>query len=317
MRIRSTLLLVCSGFALTLVFIVSGCTTTSNNTKSASNQLNVVVSMPPLSSIALNVAGDVATVENLLPTGASPHLYSLKPSDVELLSNADLYIETGLGIEEFLDDAHETSGNTELTILELESYVVLVESSDIHEEENEAEVNGEAEQLTIDSHIWLSIQNAIAITKAIAESMSELDPDNAAIYATNANNYIQQLEELDAYADKKMGTITHKEFIPLHPAWTYFAHDYELEQVTAIELIPGQEPSAQDMATLLEEIEEYDIQALFAEPQLESRIVNSLAYDTGLPVYTIDPEGTSSELSKTLYEDIMRTNIDTFANALK
>lgn len=315
MHLRTPFILVGISLAMATTLIFSGClnsstnlNNTTDNTNTATKQLNVVVSMPPLSSIALNVAGDVATVENLLPTGASPHLYSLKPSDVELLANADLYIETGLGIEEFLDDAHETSGNAELTVLELQSYVELVESGDIHEQE---------EQLGVDSHIWLSIHNAIAITKAIAESMSGLDPDNAATYAANANDYILRLEKLDAYAVEKMSTITRREFIPLHPAWAYFAQDYGLQQITAIELIPGQEPSAQGMATLFEEIEEYDIQALFAEPQLESRIVNSLAYDTGLPVYTIDPEGTSQDLSKTLYEDIMRVNIDTFANALK
>lgn len=267
-------------------------------------KLNVLASVPPLSSITMNVAGDGANVENLLPLGASPHTYALTPADLQKISRADVFIETGLQLEEFLDQAIESSGNSDLMIVRLGDSVPLLTTADTNE-------GG-----LYEPNIWLSIENAIIFTDVIAETLSQADPAHAEIYASNAAAYTITLQDLDAYTRTQLGSVQHPKFISLHPAWAIFADAYGLEQIAAIEVIPGQEPSAKELVELISAIRQYDIRALLSEPQLDDRILESIAHDTGLPIYLVDPLGTDV-LSKTLYEDTMKANVDTFAKALQ
>jgi zinc transport system substrate-binding protein len=225
----------------------------------------------------------------------------------------------GLGLESFLEDTVTASGNTHLTIVETNQQIELLTGSEheTHEEERTTEKHTAEEITGVDPHIWLSLPNAITQVNIISTALQQADPKSAHIYQANTVTYIQKLEVLNAYAHNQLDTISHPEFIALHPAWAYFAHEYNLEQVGTIEVIPGQEPSAQDVAELLHLIDNHHIVALFAEPQLPSNIVKTLSSDTGLPIYSIDPEGSSVQFDAQLYENVMKQNIDTFADALK
>lgn len=303
--IRTIAIISISGLILGLT--LSGCNINTNtaqtNSSSDAATLHVVTSIPPLYSITANVVDGISGVElkNILPPGASPHTYSLTPADAQTLDAADAFVETGVGIEEFLSDA--MTENTTITNIDLSTDLDLLVSQDPDEPGD-------------DPHIWVSIRNAIVMTQAIADELTRLDPANAIQYQINADNYINTLQQLDDYAVTQFTSTTRKQFIPLHPSFAYFAEDYNLEQIASIEVIPGHEPSAQKMAELLTIIKDNDVKALLSEPQLDDRILNSIAKDSGLPIYQVDPVGID-DLSKTLYEDTMKSNVDTFVKALQ
>lgn len=289
---------------LLAVTALSGCiNNVSNSSASNDDTLFIVTSIPPLYSITANVVDGASHIQlqNILPPNASPHIYSLTPNDAQTLESADVYIETGAGIEEFLEDA--LAENKDISRIQVNANLNVLASEDPDEPDD-------------DPHIWVSIRNAILITQTIADELTAIDPTNTDLYQTNAANYIDRLKKLDTYAVTQLNDTAHKQFIPLHPSFAYFANDYGLEQIAAIEVIPGQEPSAQEIAELLTIIQENDVRALLSEPQLEDRILNSIGADTGLPIYHVDPLG-RADLSKTLYEDTMKSNVDTFATALQ
>lgn len=290
-RLRWFIILVLSG--------VTGSACTTNNqidSANTSNKLNILVSIPPLYSMTLQVVGDAATVDYLLPPGAEPHDYALSPSDLTKINQADVIIINGLGFEQFLENVLAEAASRGVHIITASAGIPLVEA---------------------DPHVWLSIANGIIETTNISAGLEQYDPAHATEYAANTATYVASLQELHDSASTDLSTVSHKQFIALHPAWAYFAKAYNLKQVAVVEEITGQEPSAQDLAKLLLAIETYGIPALFSEPQISDRIIQSLSQDTGVPVYSVDPEGTSVDFSADLYENLMRQNIKTFVHALQ
>ncbi|MDP3970854.1 MAG: metal ABC transporter substrate-binding protein [bacterium] len=305
MKLKSLLILAVISISL------SGCAAlddpNSRNTEISDEDFFVLASIPPLHSMALNIGGEVAIVENLLPAGASPHEYSLTPSDLTSLAKADVLIIIGLGMETFLEDAIISSANPDLVIIDASKGVNLILGN---VDENDSQ------ELTADPHIWLSVHNAKIMVDNIATGLATTDPTNAEIYNVNAEAYKQRLSELDAFIEQQLQSISTHNFIALHPAWEYFANEYGLTQEAAIEVVPGQEPSAKQMIEIIDQIKESDVTTLFSEPQLSDRVIKTIANDTGLPIHEIDPLG-SGTFSETLYEDTMISNAKTFATALK
>jgi len=291
-------------FVIAVVLVTATCSgcTVNNPIDTAANdsQLHILVSIPPLYSMTLNVVGNAATVDYLLPPGAEPHDYALSPNDLAKINQADIIIINGLGFEQFLEDVLTEAKATGSQVIIASDGIELLDSEPGY-----------------DPHLWLSVANGILETKNISAALQYYDPEQAEVYAKNTSEYVSRLQTLHDTATTNLNSVSHKQFIALHPAWVYFANAYDLEQVAVIEEITGQEPSAQDLVKLLAAIETYDIPALFTEPQIPDRIIQSLSQDTGLLIYSIDPEGTSVDFSADLYENLMRQNIDTFVQALR
>jgi ABC-type Zn uptake system ZnuABC Zn-binding protein ZnuA len=261
-------------------------------------KFRVLTTIAPLYSFTRNIAGDAAVVENLLSYGAGPHDYTLNPKDAKKIAEADLIIKNGVDLEAWLDRRMSTEGNFTGA-----GGTVVVDSS-----------RG-VELVSNDPHIWLSPLNAIIQTRNIRDALADADPANREVYKINAEAYISRLENLDRYIREAFHTLKKREFVAFHSAFVYFARDYGLKQSAVIQENPEAGPSPRHIADVIRIIRAGNMNSVFSEYGARHRIVDSLAGDLDLKVYSLDTLE-SGVLSADWYEERMRYNISLFKKAL-
>lgn len=309
---------------LTIIILVSlfltGCNNSakSNNSTESNNKLTIVTSFYPMYISTLNIVKDIPNVEVLNMTTSQTgclHDYSLSTKDLKTLSNADILIINGSGMESFLDDVIDEY--SDLKIIEASKGIDLIEDTehDDHTEDHDHEDHDH----DVNPHVWVSISKNIEEVSNIAEELSSLDPNHANEYQDNANEYIAKLENLKTEMHSTLDNIAHKDIITFHEAFPYFAEEFGLNIVGVIEIEPDSEPSAKEVENIISIINEKNIKALFTEPQYSSKIADTIAKETGASIYTLDPivTGDSNEKAYNDYIIKMQENLNTLKEALK
>lgn len=309
---------------LTIIILVSlfltGCNNSakSNNSTESNNKLTIVTSFYPMYISTLNIVKDIPNVEVLNMTTSQTgclHDYSLSTKDLKTLSNADILIINGAGMESFLDDVIDKY--SDLKIIEASKGIDLIEDTehDDHTEDHDHEDHDH----DVNPHVWVSISKNIEEVSNIAEELSSLDPNHANEYQNNANEYIAKLENLKTEMHSTLDNIAHKDIITFHEAFPYFAEEFGLNIVGVIEIEPDSEPSAKEVENIISIINEKNIKALFTEPQYSSKIADTIAKETGASIYTLDPivTGDSNEKAYNDYIIKMQENLNTLKEALK
>lgn len=309
---------------LTITILVSlfltGCNNSakSNNSTESNNKLTIVTSFYPMYISTLNIVKDIPNVEVLNMTTSQTgclHDYSLSTKDLKTLSNADILIINGAGMESFLDDVIDEY--SDLKIIEASKGIDLIEDTehDDHTEDHDHEDHDH----DVNPHVWVSISKNIEEVSNIAEELSSLDPNHANEYQDNANEYIAKLENLKTEMHSTLDNIAHKDIITFHEAFPYFAEEFGLNIVGVIEIEPDSEPSAKEVENIISIINEKNIKALFTEPQYSSKIADTIAKETGASIYTLDPivTGDSNEKAYNDYIIKMQENLNTLKEALK
>jgi zinc/manganese transport system substrate-binding protein len=291
-------------FLFIMICMVAGLQACEQSDTVNDDRLRVLTTIAPLYSFTKNITGDAARVDNLLPSGAGPHEYSLSPADAGKVAETNLLIINGVNLEDWL---HKLTSSAEQ-----------LRKSEANESDKLVVVDTSigAELMDNDPHIWLSPKNAVIQAENIRDALMKADPDNAEIYSGNADEYILRLRELDKKIRDEVRTWKSKEFVAFHSAFTYFSRDYGLEQVAVIQETPEREPSPRHIAEVIEVIKSRDIRAIFTEPQFSHKIVTSLAGDLNLQVYSLDTLETGS-LSKEWYVEKIRLNVSVLRKALK
>ncbi|CDB74356.1 metal ABC transporter solute-binding protein, Zn/Mn family [Clostridium sp. CAG:265] len=309
---------------LTIIILVSlfltGCNNSakSNNSTESNNKLTIVTSFYPMYISTLNIVKDIPNVEVLNMTTSQTgclHDYSLSTKDLKTLSNADILIINGAGMESFLDDVIDEY--SDLKIIEASKGIDLIEDTehDDHTEDHDHEDHDH----DVNPHVWVSISKNIEEVSNIAEELSSLDPNHDNEYQDNANEYIAKLENLKTEMHSTLDNIAHKDIITFHEAFPYFAEEFGLNIVGVIEIEPDSEPSAKEVENIISIINEKNIKALFTEPQYSSKIADTIAKETGASIYTLDPivTGDSNEKAYNDYIIKMQENLNTLKEALK
>ena len=309
---------------LTIIILVSlfltGCNNSakSNNSTESNNKLTIVTSFYPMYISTLNIVKDIPNVEVLNMTTSQTgclHDYSLSTKDLKTLSNADILIINGAGMESFLDDVIDEY--SDLKIIEASKGIDLIEDTehDDHTEDHDHEDHDH----DVNPHVWVSISKNIEEVSNIAEELSSLDPNHANEYQDNANEYIAKLENLKTEMHSTLDNIAHKDIITFHEAFPYFAEEFNLNIAGVIEVEPDSEPSAKEVENIISIINEKNIKALFTEPQYSSKIADTIAKETGASIYTLDPIVTG-DANEDAYDDYivkMQENLNTLKEALK
>ena len=266
-------------------------------------ELRVLTSFLPMEIFTRNVVGDApgVSVRMMLPaTLGCPHDYSLSPGDMRKISEADLFIANGYGMEDFLG-APIRRANPDIRIVETASAVTPLLAGSGHGE--------------INPHTWVSPRNAILQVRAIEKALSAASPENASVFRRNADAYTGRLEVLAGEFDKAAAHFRNRNIVTFHNIFDYLARDLGLTVVGWIEETPGQEPSAGEIRALIRTIRERKAAAVFAEPQYPGRLAAMVAEEAGVPTFMLDPVSTGSATPST-YEDVMRRNLRTLAEAL-
>ena len=262
-------------------------------------KLKIVTTIAPLYSFTKNIAGDSVILKNLLSSGVGPHEYSLSPEDARKIADADIIIMNGVGLDQWINKlivaANEFRTNTKMLVL-----VDTSKSVDI---------------MNDDPHIWLSLRNAVLQVKNIETALIKADPGNAAVYNKNTADYIMSFENLDREITGSVDTWKTKEIFTFHSAFFYFAKDYGLKPSAVIEGSPEAQPSPLHIAKIMDKIRESGAGVIFAEPGASHKIMDSIAGDLGLMVYSLDTLE-AGDLSPDWYISSMRSNFETLNKAL-
>lgn len=275
----------------------------------------VVASTKPLHSLVSAVMSGVGEPVLIVKGAASPHTYSLRPSDAAALESADIVFWTGHGMELFLADALQTLAG-DATVVELaeaeginllpmreggtfEAHSHGDHDHDHHHDHDHAHGEG-------DMHFWLDPQNASLMVTAIAEALSEADPDNAAIYAANAEAEIAALGALEAEISATLAALDAKPFIVFHDAYQYFEARFGLDVAGTITVSPEVMPGAARIEELRAKVMELGATCVFAEPNFEPAIVRTVVEGTHAKAGTLDPEGSALPEGPDLYANLLR-----------
>ena len=240
----------------------------------SSTKIGVAVTILPQAEFVESIGGDKVSVTVMVPPGANPHTTELKPSQMTEVAKAKMYAKVGSGIEFELTYMDKIVGiNKNMLVVDCSKGIELIGSVDPDEPGN-------------DPHIWLSTANAKIMVRNICDDLVQVDPANKAYYEQNRDAYLQKLDALDQELRSSLANIKNRAFIVLHPAWGYFARDYDLEQIP-IE-IGGKEPSAQDVARIIDEAKQRNIKIIFASPQFNPQMAEVIANEIGGKVVLID-----------------------------
>ena len=243
----------------------------------------VLTSIKPLQLIAAAVQGDLGPPQSLLPPGASAHHYSLRPSDIQRITDAELFYWIGPNMETFLTEILSRRQGPSLAVQNLAGITLqhFVPSNDNTTEETE-EADAEHQPGALDAHLWLSSQNARRIAQRMAEDLARLDPEHATTYQGNAKQFSQRLDELDQHIQKRLAPLVHKPFFVFHEAYNYFEAAYGLHHQGAFHLSEENTPGARHVAELRQQLQQAGPCCVFSEPPLQPRLAQTLS--AGLPV---------------------------------
>jgi zinc transport system substrate-binding protein len=254
----------------------------------------VAASIPPLADLAAEIGGERVEVIVLVPPGASPHTLEPSPSQLRRLGRARLLVLNGVGLEYWAEKVAAAADNPDLEVVDTSRRVQVVGGN---------------------PHIWLDPGNALLQAEEIRDALVRADPAGRETYEANAAAFAEQVEELDAEIRRRVSGWSRRSFVALHPAWSYLAARYGLDQAAVLEESPGHEPSAAEMVAIVEAGRRAGAGAVLAEPQLPSKSAQVLAEEAGVPVLVLDPLGGGE--GKGGYRALMTGIVDELEGALR
>lgn len=253
-------------FFVWMVLLTACLDRVSSGTGPPQGALNAWVSIVPQKYFVERIGGDRVQVEVMVPPGFDPATYEPKPSQIESLSEADLYVRIRVPFEEAWMSRLEAS-NRDMMVVD--------------QSEGIERIGG------TDPHIWLSPRLVKVQAETIYKALASLDAENEGYYRTNLDAFLAEVDELDAEIADRLSGLRSRRFMVFHPAWSYFARDYDLEMIPVE--VEGREPSAAEMAALIKEARDHQIKVIFAQPEFSTRSAEIIAGEIGGEVVLITP----------------------------
>ncbi|MDA7086707.1 zinc ABC transporter substrate-binding protein [Pseudomonas sp. SA3-5] len=261
-------------------------------------EVRVLTSIKPLQLIAAAVQDGVGSPEVLLPPGASPHHYALRPSDVRRVRDVALLYWIGPDLESFLPRVLAARSQPSVAVLELPGmhlrhYADGHAGHDDHDQAHDEHAEPEPESAvadehdqdhrpgTVDAHLWLLPANARVIAARMAADLSAADPTNAARYQANLGAFGKRLEALDQRLKQRLGGLADKPYFVFHEAYDYFEAAYGLQHAGVFSVLGEVQPGARHVAAMRTRLEQAGPSCVFSEPPLRPRLAETLI--AGLP----------------------------------
>jgi len=290
-----------------LLVALMACAATALRPAYASDKVNVVATFSILADFVRNVGGDRVEVTALVGPGADAHVYTPSPSDAKKIAAAKLVVVNGLGLEGWLPRLVKSSGGNATTLVASSGITPLRPGGGHHAE--------------ADPHAWQSVANAKIYVGNIRDALMTADPDGAATYRSNAEQYLARLDALDREVREAVAQIPpeRRKVISSHEAFGYFAAAYGVAFVAPQGVSTESEPSARDLATIIRQIRKENIPAVFLENISDPRLVERIAAETGARIGgTLYSDSLTGEKGDApTYIDMVRHNIRAVSSALK
>lgn len=271
--------------------------------------MRVVATIFPIADLVRQIGDDAVEVVTLLPPGASPHTFEPTPAQMRAVAEARVFVRVGAGLDSWTEKLL-AARNPTLTVLTLTDGVQLLSLTGEHADESAAGGHGG------DPHIWLDpVLVRDQLVPAISRALTEVAPEQRAVFETGAAQLREALTRLDAEIRAALAPLANRNYIGFHAAWRYFGERYGLHQVAVVEAFPGKEPSAREIAAVVEKARAAHVHAILIEPQMNPRVAEQIARDCGAQTYVVDELGAPNLPGRNHYIELMRYNSHVFAEA--
>lgn len=262
-----------------------------------------------LADLVSQVAGDRVEVSSLIPVGGDPHTYEPVPRDVQRVAEAQLVFYNGLGLEKWLEELIENAGGRRVSVLLTRGLRPAVQT--------EGRYRGDP-----DPHLWMDPVLAKKYVENARDALVAFDPAGRATYEANAARYLRELDALHAWIQQQTARIPphRRKLVTTHDAFRYFGQRYGFRVVGTIWGISTEdEPSAQEIARLVDRIRAEGVPAVFVETTINPKLMERVAREAGVRVGdrlygdSLGPRGSDADT----YVKMMRHNVQTIVEALR
>lgn len=273
-------------FLALLSILLSGCTAQAETADIAATTL------PVYQFTAALCEGTRLTVARLISENVSClHDYSLHVSQVKTAEQAKLLVISGAGLEDFMADLL-----TDKTVIDASAGISLLESCNSHEHQDHHHEH--------DAHIWLSPANAMTMAQNIFDGLCGQFPENQAVFAQNLTSLLQELQQLQDYAEAQLSDISSRELITFHDGFSYLAQAFDLQILAAVEEESGAESSARELIELIRLVQQYRLPAIFTEQNGSTAAAAIISRETGAAIYTLDMAISGDDYFAAMYQNI-------------
>jgi ABC-type Zn uptake system ZnuABC Zn-binding protein ZnuA len=291
---------------LLLATALGACGPTGSASPPGSDTLSVVTTSTVFADLIRNVGGDRVTVTSMVPAGSDVHTYQPSPEDLRAAADADLFVMNGLGLDDWLEETLRAA-SADAPIVKLAENLAGVELLPGEEEGDE------------NPHLWMDVTYAELYVARIAGTLKTADAAHGHDIEATSTAYAQKLVDLDAWVREQIETIpeANRKFVMFHDALPYFARAYGLEVVGVAVEAPGQDPSAGEIAALVDAIRESGVKAIFSEDQFPTSLVDQLASETDTEVVADLYDDSLGDAPVTSYEAMIRWDVERLVEALQ
>jgi zinc/manganese transport system substrate-binding protein len=290
-------------------------------TWAAGSRLKVVASFSILADLVRQVGGDAVDVVPLVGPDADAHVFEPTPQDARRLQQAKVLVINGLGFEAWMTRLKTAAGFKGIEIVASQGIQPRTLSPHVHGGEARDGKKEDHDHGERDPHAWQNARNVVVYVRNIAQGLAKADPEKAALYGTRAADYVTRLEALDARVRQTVAALPpdRRSVVTTHDAFGYYAQAYGLRFIPARGLSTESEPSARDVAALIQQVRKERIPAIFLENISDPRLLEQLARETGA---SIGGRLYSDALSKAdgpaaTYIELMDANTTALAEALR
>ena len=292
---RTTLLMLLVAVLLAACSSAGSGATTSGTSPDA-DAIDVVATTTVFADLVRQVGGSHVRVSSLVPPGGEVHTFDPTPADIARVADADLIVMNGLGLDDWVADLAADSG-AQAPIVRLGEGI---------------------EGATDNPHLWMDVRNAIRYAVRIGDELARVDSANAATYGDMTKAYTQRLTDLDEWAREQIAAVPpeRRKVVSFHDAFPYFAAAYGLEIVGTVIDAPGQDPSAGEIAGLIDEIRASGASALFGEAQFNPDLARTIAEEAGIAVVTDLYTDSLGDPPADTYEGLIRADAAKVVEAL-
>ena len=273
----------------------------------SASDLKIAALHPLLADLARQVGGERVEVIDLIGANGDPHHFEPSAEDLKRTADAKIYLAAGLGLEPYLSSMKSVIGQN-ARILEVGASLPLLHGGcsdpDHHHEDHE-----------IDPHWWHSIDRFRRASTVVAEAFASADPAGAETYRTRAALYREKLDELETWARAQLAFIpkSKRQLATTHAAFNYFCEDFGFTAFPVQGVNREQSPDPAELASLIRELKEKHVMAIFPEKESNPKLLSVLTRDTGIKLGgALIADGTSS----VSYESMVRANVETIVLGL-
>lgn len=289
-------------------------------------EVSVLTSIKPLQLIAAAIQDGEGTPGVLLPPGASPHSYSLRPSDIRRVRDAQLFYWVGPDLESFLPKVLESRKGPSVALqdqagMHLRKFADFSESNHPgHDDDpghDEMGHDHDHRPGMIDAHLWLLPANAQVIAARMAEDLAIADPANASRYQANLKAFDERMETLDARLKQRIAPLKGKPFFVFHEAFDYFEEAYGLRHTGVFAVSADVQPGARHVAGMRAQLQKAGPSCIFSEPPIRPRLADTLSQGLPVRLAELDDLGVSVKVDAQGYENLLGNLAGEFASCLE